>query len=157
MLAEGTQAPAFTLPDHTGVTRTLDDYRGRWLALWWYPRACSEVCSVQGRGLAPVSGELESLGAALVGISFDRPVDNARFAEQEGLTFPLLSDETRSVGRAYDVLRRPDEPYADTPRRVTYLISPNAIVRSVYQVQDAAGHGATLVSDIRTITAAAGR
>lgn len=156
MLTEGTPAPTFTLPDHTGVTRTLDDYRGRWLVLWWYPRACSEVCSVQGRGLAPVSDELERLGASIVGISFDSPADNARFAAQEGMSFPLLSDESRSVARAYDVMRRPDEPYADAPRRVTYLISPDATILAVYQVQDAAGHGATLVEDIRSIAEATG-
>jgi peroxiredoxin Q/BCP len=152
MLACGTTAPPFSLSDHTGRWRALADHRGHWLVLWWYPRACSEVCSVQARSLAPASVELCELGAAILGISFDPAADNARFAAQEGLGFPLLSDETREVGRAYNVVRRPDELFSDAPRRRTYLIDPDGVIRGAYQVQDVAVHGATLVADLRRLT-----
>ncbi|MEU6075775.1 peroxiredoxin [Micromonospora sp. NPDC047074] len=154
MITEGTLAPPFRLPDHQGEVRTLADFTGRWLVLWWYPRACSEVCSVQGRALVPATGPLEELGAAVVGASFDPPTENARFAEQEGIEFPLLSDETKAVGTSYQVLRSPDERFADTPRRITYLIDPQGVVRRAYLVTDAAGHGDQLVADLRELTGA---
>lgn len=154
MLAPATSAPAFTLVDHHGVSRSLDDYRGRWLVLWWFPRACSEVCSIQGRHLGTIAPQLSELDVAIVGVSFDPSEDNARFADQEALDFPLLSDVDRVVGTAYDVVRAPDEPFADAPRRVSYVIDPAGVVRKSYEVADVVEHAQVLVADLQTLTAA---
>lgn len=154
MLAEGTPAPDFTLTDHRGVVRSLADSAGRWLVLWWYPKACSEVCSVQGRAFAPAAPVIRELGADILGISFDDQEANVRFAEQEGLDFPLLSDLDRTVGARYDVVRDPDEMFADAPRRVTYLIDPAGVIRRSYLVTDAGGHANTVLTDLRQLTGA---
>lgn len=151
MLEEGSMAPAFGLPDHQGHVRSLSDFAGGWLVVWWYPRACSETCSIQGRALAPAVTELRELGAAVVGISFDAPELNARFAAEEGLDFPLLSDETTEVGASYDVRRDPDERFADSPRRVTYLVDPSGRIRRSYLVTEVEKHPAVMIDDLRRL------
>lgn len=157
MLEPGTPAPPFTLPDHRGEPRSLQDYAGQWLVLWWYPRACSEVCSIQGRSLAPATPALRELGANVLGVSFDTQEENVRFAAQEGLDFPLLSDLDKQVGTAYRVVRNPDEPFADAPRRITYLIDPGGVIRRSYLVTDVATHPEQMLADLRELTGRTGQ
>lgn len=151
MLTAGQEAPTFTLNDQSGSPVSLDQYQGRWLAMWWYPRACSEVCSIQGRAIVPLVDDIRAAGADIVGLSFDDQDANIRFAEQEGITFPLLSDTTMDVGAAYEVKRGADEPFADAPRRITYLIDPEGRVAKSYQVDDADGHASVMLEDLRRL------
>lgn len=151
VLTPGQKAPEFTLNDQAGQPVSLDQFAGRWLAVWWYPRACSEVCSIQGRAIVPLVGDLHAAGADIVGISFDDQDANIRFAEQENITFPLLSDTSMEIGEAYGVKRGPDEPFADAPRRITYLIDPEGRIAKTYQVDDADGHASVMLRDLRAL------
>ena len=84
----------------------------------------------------------------IVGASFDTPADNKQFADAEGFPYRLLSDHDRSVGRAYGVVKGPDEQYADFPRRRSFLIDPDGIVRKIYDVTDTAGHPQRVLDDL---------
>ena len=84
----------------------------------------------------------------MVGISFDAPADNKAFRDEHGFPFPLLSDVDRSVGAAYRVLREADDPYADYPRRIAYLIDPEGLIASATEVTDPAGYGAQALSEL---------
>lgn len=149
MLAPGTEAPDFALPDGRGATVRLHDLRGRWVVLWWYPRAMSGVCSIQGRAFEAAWDRFRDLDASVLGISFDPPEENCAFADAEGFSFSLLSDPDATTGPTFDVLR--DEvDLADRARRVTYLIDPDGIVRRAYDVGGdpaAAERHADLVAD----------
>lgn len=151
MLQIGTPAPAFSLKSHDGGQVSLDDYAGKWLIMWWYPRACSEVCSIQGRAITPMVPEIRALGAEIIGVSFDEADANVRFAEQEGLDFPLLSDLGMEVGESYEVRRAPDEPFSDAPRRITYIIGPEGTIRQAYVVDDAAAHAGVIIADLKQL------
>src|SRR6266508_3490552 len=98
MLAEGSTAPEFTLPDQNGDPVSLSDFRGRWLVLWWFPKAFTAGWRMEGRGFRDRAPEFEKIGVVVVGISFDRPEDNRAFAEKDGFPFRLLSDVDRTVG-----------------------------------------------------------
>ena len=76
----------------------------------------------------------------IVGASFDTPEDNKQFADAEGFPYRLLSDRDRSVGQAYGVAKGHGEQYADFPRRRSFLIDPDGVVRKIYDVTDTAGH-----------------
>jgi len=93
----------------------------------------------------------EDLGAVVLGASFDPPEANRVFREKEYLPFPLLSDETRAVGRSYGVVRDPGEPYAELARRVTFLIDPDGIVARVYEVADVAEHAEEVLDDLERL------
>lgn len=87
----------------------------------------------------------------MVGISFDAPEDNAAFRSKFDFPFDLLSDQDRSVGAAYDVLRPTDDPFAHYPKRISYLIDPDGTIAKSYDVGDPAGHGAEVLADLAAL------
>jgi thioredoxin-dependent peroxiredoxin len=84
----------------------------------------------------------------IVGASFDTPSENKQFADAQGFPYRLLSDQDRSVGEAYDVKKGPDEQYGDFPRRRSFLIDPDGVVRKIYDVTDTAGHPQQVLDDL---------
>lgn len=92
MIAPGTPAPDFTLPDHEGTKVSLSDFAGRKLVLAFYPGDFSPVCTDQLSIYQEVMGEIEQQGATLAGVSVDSSFVHAAFREKLGLTMPLLAD-----------------------------------------------------------------
>ena len=103
MIAAGTKAPDFSLPDQDGNGVSLGDFAGRKLVLCFYPLDFSPVCTDQLSLYQEVLGEIEAMGASLVGISVDSTYCHRAFREQLNLTMPLLADfnPKGEVSRAY--------------------------------------------------------
>jgi peroxiredoxin Q/BCP len=148
MLEVGSRAPDFDLADQTGIIRSLADTPGRWVVLWWYPRASSKTCTVQGQAFQELAGEFETSNATVYGACFNSVAENKDFADREAFGFPLLSDESRNVGRAYGVAREHGDQPINKPRRVTFLIDPDRTIRQVYVVEDAAFHPRQVLLDL---------
>jgi peroxiredoxin Q/BCP len=87
----------------------------------------------------------------VLGASFDPPGDNKAFADAQRFGFRLLSDVDRSVGRAYEAVRAPDEQYADMALRVAYLIDPDGVIRRAYQVSDVDGFADQVLADLEEL------
>ena len=100
-LEPGDQAPAFRLPDDTGAAVGLDDFAGRKVIVYFYPAAMTPGCTKQACDFRDSLSSLAAAGFAVLGISPDKPAKLAKFAERDGLTFPLLSDPERKVLQAY--------------------------------------------------------
>ena len=83
-----------------------------------------------------------------MGASFDTPAENKAFAEAQDFDYRLLSDVEREVGGFYEVIRAPDEQYADFPMRVAYLIDPEGTIRMAYEVSDVKGFAAEILDDL---------
>ena len=96
-LSVGDKAPQFTLPDANESPVSLSDYAGRKVIVYFYPAASTPGCTKQACDFRDNLAELEDSGIAVVGISPDRPVKLQKFAEAQGLTFPLLSDPDKKV------------------------------------------------------------
>lgn len=147
----GSPAPDFELQDHRGETVRLSAFLGRWVVLWWYPRASSGVCSIQGRGFQSSWNQFEAEGAVVLGISFDPPEENCAFADAEGFGFSLLSDPDMTTGAPFGVLRDEVDLLARA-KRITYLIDPNGTIRRVYDVggdpDAAARHAGEVARDL---------
>lgn len=84
----------------------------------------------------------------MLGASFDTEAENRAFATAQSFGFPLLSDTGRSVGAAYEVVRPPEDPYPDYPRRIAYLIDPEGVIRESYAVTDVDGFADAVLSDL---------
>ena len=84
----------------------------------------------------------------MLGASFDTPEDNKAFAEAQSFGFRLLSDVDRAVGTAYGAVRPPDDQYASMPKRVSFLIDPDGVIRKTYEVSDPAGHADAVLTDL---------
>lgn len=100
-LSPGDAAPAFCLPDADGSPVSLSDFAGRRVVVYFYPAASTPGCTTQAGDFQAGLADLGAAGYAVVGISPDAPATLARFRDAESLTFPLLSDPSRSVLEAY--------------------------------------------------------
>ena len=100
-LAPGDTAPDFTLPDADGKDVSLSDFRGRRVVVYFYPAAMTPGCTTQACDFRDSLSSLAASGVDVVGISPDKPEKLAKFRERDSLTFPLLSDPSRSALEAY--------------------------------------------------------
>jgi peroxiredoxin Q/BCP len=151
VLDSGTAAPAFSLPDQDGELVSLESLRGKWVLLWWYPKAGTPGCTVEGRELSDNVGQFEAAGCTIIGISFDTPSENKEWAETQGFRFRLLSDADHTVGRAYEVERAADDQYASFALRVSYLIDPMGVIRKTYAVSGVADHAASVLATLEML------
>lgn len=119
MLKVGTLAPDFVLEDHTRRPVKLSEFRGQTVVLWFFPRADTPGCTVQGIGFQDRLNEYQALNVQILGISRDTPDANRGFAERYGMTFPLLSDESGQTCMAYEAWE------GMAVKRITYVIGPN--------------------------------
>ncbi len=87
----------------------------------------------------------------MVGISFDTPEDNAAFRTKHDFPFRLLSDVDKAVGTTYEALRSADDPFADYPQRISYLIDPDGAIAKTYEVSDPSGHAAEVLADLAAL------
>ncbi|MBP5751100.1 MAG: peroxiredoxin, partial [Firmicutes bacterium] len=103
MLKEGTKAPAFALADKDGNTVTLEDFAGKKLVLYFYPKDNTPGCTRQACAFASLYDGFKDKDVAVVGISRDSAASHQKCAEKYGLPFVLLSDPDLEAIKAYDV------------------------------------------------------
>ncbi len=128
MLEVGTKAPEFTLPDQNGETRSLSDYRGRKVILYFYPKDMTAGCTSQACGFRDLYPQFREKDAVVLGVSKDSVASHKRFEEKHGLPFTLLSDTALSVITAYDVLRPAKDGKPGGVIRSTYLIDEDGVI-----------------------------
>jgi thioredoxin-dependent peroxiredoxin len=150
-LSEGDAAPDFRLPDAGGDIVSLSDFRGRQVVVYFYPSAGTPGCTKQACDFRDNLAELNDAGFAVVGISPDKPAKLAKFVADEGLTFPLLSDESREVLTAWGAYGE-KQNYGRTVMgviRSTFIVDPEGkIAKAMYNVR-ATGHVAKLRKDLK--------
>jgi peroxiredoxin Q/BCP len=95
-------APSFDLPDQDGKRHRLDDYRGHWVVLYFYPKDDTPGCTKEACSFRDAHAGLKDLGATVLGVSADDEKSHAKFANKFSLNFPLLADEGGQVARQYE-------------------------------------------------------
>ena len=149
-LSAGDDAPEFSLPTDNGDRLTLKDLRGRKVVLYAYPAAMTPGCTTQACDFRDSLASLQAAGYEVVGISPDPPVKLAKFRERDAITFPLVSDEDKSVLTAYGAYGE-KKNYGRTMMgviRSTFVIDEDGkIERALYNVK-ATGHVAKLRRDL---------
>ncbi len=130
MLEIGTAAPSFSLPDQNGQMHTLEEYRGRKVILYFYPKDNTPGCTKQACGFGELYPQFTEKGAVVVGISKDSVASHKRFEEKYSLPFTLLSDPELQAIQAYDVWKE-KTLYGKKSMgvvRTTYLIDEDGII-----------------------------
>lgn len=126
MLKNSERAPEFTLPDHEGRERSLSGLLdGEALILYFYPADFTPGCTKEACDLRDLHAQILGAGLRVVGVSPQSPDSHRRFRAQHSLPFTLLSDEKKSVIRAFGV----DGPLGIGVRRATFLIDRGGVVR----------------------------
>ena len=149
-LAVGDPAPDFTLPDSTGTPVSLADFRGRRVVLYVYPAAMSPGCTKQACDFRDNLSALHAAGLDVIGLSPDAPAKLAKFVAAEGLTFPLLSDQDKSVMTSYGAYGE-KKLYGKTVVgviRSTFVIGGDGRIEVAQYAVKATGHVAKLRRDL---------
>jgi peroxiredoxin Q/BCP len=145
-LSPGDHAPGFTLPDADGNPVSLSDHRGRHTIVYFYPAASTPGCTTQACDFRDSLASLQGAGYAVLGVSPDPPAKLARFRDEQGLTFPLLSDPDKAVLTAWGAYGE-KSMYGKTVQgviRSTVVVDPEGRVeKAMYNVK-ATGHVAKL-------------
>ncbi|HHQ48295.1 MAG TPA: thioredoxin-dependent thiol peroxidase [Acidobacteria bacterium] len=152
----GHPAPDFELPSDQGATYRLSDLRGRWVVLFFYPKAMTPGCTTEACGFRDAYGELKELGAEVLGISHDSVERLVRFRDKHGLTFPLLSDPEHRVTEAYGVYalkKMAGREYMGIVRS-TFLIDPEGTIAAVWRKVRVKGHVDQVVARLKELSAA---
>ena len=142
-------APGFTLRDQHGASHTLDEFRGQWLVLYFYPRDDTPGCTEQAGRYRDAMRELESLGARVCGISVDDSDSHADFSRKYKLPFLLLADHKGHVAARYGSLR--DIGPLKFAMRNTFLIDPAGKIARVYVGVSAARNTHDVLQDLKAL------
>ncbi|MCI2423518.1 thioredoxin-dependent thiol peroxidase [Saccharopolyspora sp. K220] len=149
-LSVGDKAPEFALADADGGTVSLSDYRGRSVVVYFYPAASTPGCTKEACDFRDSLVVLNDAGFDVLGISPDKPAKLAKFRDAEGLTFPLLSDEDKSVMTAWGAFGE-KQNYGKIVQgviRSTFVVDPEGkIAKALYNVK-ATGHVERLRKDL---------
>lgn len=150
MLAIGTTAPDFTLPDQNGNNVSLSDFKGQKVILYFYPKDNTAGCTKQACGFSELYPLFTEKGAVIIGVSKDSVASHKKFEEKYGLPFTLLSDVEKNVIQAYDVWKE-KKNYGKVSMgivRTTYLIDENGIIIKAFDKVKAADNPAQMLKEI---------
>jgi len=149
-LEPGTKAPNWKLPTADGKTLSLSDLQGKKVILYAYPAAMTPGCTTQACDFRDSLASLGSAGYQVVGISPDSPAKLAKFVERDALTFPLVSDEDKSVLNAYGAWGE-KKNYGKTFMgviRSTFVIDEEGKIEHAFYNVKATGHVVKLRRDL---------
>ena len=147
MLAIGTKAPEFTLPDQNGEMRSLSDYKGQKVILYFYPKDMTAGCTKQACAFSELYPQFREKGAVVLGVSKDSVASHKRFEEKHGLPFTLLSDTEKEVIQDYDVWKE-KKLYGKVSMgviRTTYLIDEDGVIIKAFDKVKAADNPAQVL------------
>ncbi len=150
MLEAGTKAPDFSLPDQNGKMHSLEEYRGKKVILYFYPRDNTPGCTKQACNFGELYPQFLEKGAVVIGVSKDSVASHKKFEEKYGLPFTLLSDPELSCIQGYDVWKE-KKNYGKVSMgvvRTTYLIDEEGVIIKAFGKVKAAENPAQMLECI---------
>ena len=141
-LEVGNKAPNFTLPNQSGNSVRLDDFAGRWLVVYFYPRDDTPGCTIEAKEFTDSKNDFEENGATVMGVSPDNEAKHCKFIDKHGLKIDLLADCEKSMLSDYGVWQE-KSMYGKTYMgvvRTTYLIDPDGNIAEAWTKVKAKGH-----------------
>lgn len=146
-LQAGDKAPNFSAQDQDGNTHELQNYKGKKLVLFFYPKASTPGCTAEACNLRDNFSELQKQGYALLGVSADSAKRQQNFKNKYDLPFPLLADESKEVLKAYGVwgLKKNFGREYEGIFRTTFIIDEEGIIKEVIQKVKTKDHAAQIL------------
>lgn len=130
MPAVGQEAPTFTLPSQNGTPISLEQYRGKWVVLYFYPKDMTTGCTIEAHKFQDALPQFEAKNAVILGVSVDNVDSHKQFCTKDGLTFHLLADPDHKVVSAYGSLG--GFAGITIANRNTFLIDPKGKIAKVW-------------------------
>ena len=130
MPAVGQDAPTFTLPSQDGSPVSLEQYRGKWVVLYFYPKDMTTGCTIEAHKFQDALPQFDAKNAVILGVSVDTSDSHKQFCTKDGLTFHLLADPDHKVVSAYGSLG--SFATFTIANRNTFLIDPQGKIAKVW-------------------------
>lgn len=145
----GQLAPAFNLSDQTHESHSLEDYSGKWVVLYFYPKDDTPGCTKEACEFRDDVAVLQSLNVQVMGISLDDSESHADFANKYSLQFPLLADIGGEVAKRYGSLTSLGP--IKFAKRHTFIIDPDGKLAKIYRSVKPASHSDEIIADIKKL------
>ncbi len=143
MLEIGTKAPDFSVRDHNGNVVKISDLKGKKIVLWFYPKADTPGCTVEGKGFRDDYETFVRGNTVILGVSLDNEDENKAFAEKFNFPYPLLCDVNREISLAYEAVKGKEDEYAS---RITYVVDEEGNIKEAISEVDTKTHSGDLCS-----------
>jgi len=150
-LSVGSQAPIFTLLNQQEQPVSLNDFLGKKVLVYFYPKALTPGCTTQACGLRDSKSELDELGLVVLGISPDTPKKLAQFIEKKALNFTLLSDPDHQVAEAFGVWgeKKFMGKIYDGIHRISFLVNEQSVIEKVFDKFKTSEHHQIVVNYLK--------
>jgi peroxiredoxin Q/BCP len=142
------KAPDFSLKDSTGLSRSLADFKGKWVVLYFYPKDDTPGCTTEACSMRDARDTIAELGAEVVGISMDDAASHEKFKAKHSLNFTLLSDPGKEALNAYGAWGVKMFGKEGVLRK-TYIINPDGMVVKEYGRVTPLGHGDQVIAELK--------
>ncbi len=148
-LKVGDLAPAFEVPDQNGQVHRLEEYRGKWVLLYFYPKDDTTGCTAQACGIRDAFPEFGKSDLTVLGVSVDSVKSHKKFEEKYGLPFTLLADEQKEVVNAYGVwgLKKFMGREYEGTMRTSFLINPDGKIAAIFEKVKPAEHVSQVLAE----------
>lgn len=147
----GLPAPAFDMQDQYLKSHNLDQYLGKWVVMYFYPKDDTPGCTTEACNFRDDIFKIRAMDAEVLGVSLDSTESHARFAEKYGLPFPLLSDAAGEVAEQYGCLT--EWRGITIAARHTFIIDPEGNIAKIYREVDPDTHSAQVLADLAALQA----
>jgi peroxiredoxin Q/BCP len=151
MIQLNQQAPIFSLPDQDGTVHTLEQYKGKKVLLYFYPKDDTPGCTTEACNFRDGYKDFIKMGLVILGVSADSVKSHKKFADKFTLPFPLLSDESHAICEAYGVwgLKKfMGREYMGISRS-SFLIDEKGNIEKIYENVKAGDHADEVISDVK--------
>src|SRR2546421_10530303 len=145
----GAVAPAVTLPSNDGKQVSLNDYRGKWVVLYFYPKDFTSGCTVEAHNFQRDQEEYARRNAVILGVSVDSAESHQKFCAKEELNFKLLADTSHEVSKQYGSLM--NFGIAQISARHTFLIDPQGKIARSYMSVNPSSHSSEMLAAIEEV------
>lgn len=143
----GRKAPDFTLTGNDDRTYRLQDMRGKWTVLTFYPADFTPGCTTEACSLRDDMSDIKTLNAKVYGISVQDLTSKKGFVEKHQLNYPLLADDKRAVAKRYDVLTGSN----GVAKRYTFYLDPHGVVRKIDEKVNPATAGKDVIANLKEL------
>lgn len=134
----GAAAPTFSLVNNEGKQVSLNDYKGKWVVLYFYPKDFTSGCTLEARNFQKDLAKYDAAHAVILGVSVDTAESHKEFCTKEGLNFKLLSDPEAKVSTDYGSVMEYNG--AKLSARNTFIINPQGKIAKVFEKVKVGGH-----------------
>ena len=149
----GESLPSTAIQATSGLNAKLEDYQGKWLVLYFYPKDSTPGCTTEGQDFRDLYNEFKELNAEIFGVSRDSLKSHENFKSKQNFPFELIADQDESLCNLFDVIKQKNM-FGKQVRgieRSTFIIRPNGEIAESYRKVKVKGHAAEVLNKLKSL------